>query len=65
MLKQKLFEITPGSVADYLIRLAVLVMLQLWLMAARETIAEISQKKHNGLLTLSECKNTRHQESSI
>lgn len=40
MLKQKLVDITPGSVADYLIRLAVLVLLHIWLQNASDTITE-------------------------
>jgi uncharacterized membrane protein len=40
MLKQKLVDITPGSVADFLTRLAVLVLLHFWLLNARDTITE-------------------------
>lgn len=50
MLKQKLFEITPGSVTDYLIRLTVLVLLHIWLMNARDTITETE----TGLLSMGE-----------
>lgn len=52
MLKQKLIDITPGSVADYLIRLAVLVLLHIWLMNARDTITE------RGLLSMCESEQT-------
>lgn len=54
MLKQKLFEVNPGSVADYLIRLAVLVLLHIWLMNARDTITE------KGLLSMCESEQTNH-----
>lgn len=52
MLRGKLYEITPGSVADYLIRLAVLVLLHIWLTNARDTISE------TGLLSMCESEQT-------
>lgn len=54
MLRGKLYEITPGSVADYLIRLAVLVLLHIWLMNARDKITKVD----TGLLSKFESEQT-------
>lgn len=66
MLKQKLVDITPGSVADYAAHLAVTILLKHGLIPSQEEISKVRKKaiedlQHGLMLRASdEYRHTRH-----